>query len=326
MHIILMTPAPPGSKAGNRATAERWSGLLEEAGHRVTVLTHYQGEPADVMIALHAWRSRDASAFFKQRFPGRPLVVVLTGTDLYQFRQSHPDQTDHCIELADVLVGLHPDVADDLPAHYHEKLMTVLQSAAEPKPRQTPLPDCFEVCVVGHLRSEKDSLRTAFAARLLPAESCIRIVQAGRAHDDEWARRAEKEAARNKRYQWLGEIDQGAVQDLMSRARLMVISSVMEGGANVVSEACRSGLPVLASDIAGNRGLLGNDYPGYFRVGDEADLASCLRRAETSPEFLESLRQGVSRQAEHFVPAAEQAALIRVVDYAFSVTGSIDSP
>lgn len=321
-----MTPAPPGSKAGNRATAERWSGLLEAAGHQVTVSTHYRCESADVMIALHAWRSREAAARFKACFPGRPLIVVLTGTDLYQFRQSHPEETDHCIDLADVLVGLHRLVADDLPDRWHGKLMTVLQSASDPLPRQSPTTDCFEVCVIGHLRSEKDSLRAALAARLLPETSRIRIVQAGRAHDDDWALRANQEASSNSRYHWLGELDRPAVQTLMSRAQLMVISSVMEGGANVVSEACRSGLPILASDIAGNRGLLGDDYPGYFRAGDEADLARCLRRAETSADFLAALRAGVARQAECFVPAAEQAALIGVLDYAFRVTGSMASP
>lgn len=326
MHILLMTPAPPGSKAGNRATAERWSRLLEASGHRVTVASQYHGESTDMMIALHAWRSREAAGRFKARYPDRPLVVVLTGTDIYQFRQSHPEETNRCINLADVLVGLHRRVADDLPVPCHGKLMTVLQSAEEPLPRQSPAADCFEVCVIGHLRSEKDSLRAALAARLLPAESQICIVQAGRAHDDDWARRAEQESATNQRYRWLGEIDRQAVQQLMSRAQLMVISSIMEGGANVVSEACRSGLPVLASDIAGNRGLLGDDYPGYFRVGDEADLARCLRRAETSGKFLAELRAGVARQAGFFVPAAEQAALIRIVDYARNVTGSIASP
>lgn len=116
MHILIMTPAPPGSKAGNRATAERWSGLLEGAGHRVTVATDYRDQPADMMIALHAWRSGVAAGRFRALFPDRPLVVVLTGTDIYQFRESHPDETDHCIELADALVGLHREVARDLPA------------------------------------------------------------------------------------------------------------------------------------------------------------------------------------------------------------------
>lgn len=81
------------------------------------------------------------------------------------------------------------------------------------------------------------------------------------------------------------EVDKPAIQALMNRCRAMVISSVMEGGANVVSEACRAGLPVVASDISGNVGLLGDDYPGYFPVGNDTELARMLQRAEDSPVF-----------------------------------------
>ena len=59
----------------------------------------------------------------------------------------------------------------------------------------------------------------------------------------------------------------------------MVISSLSEGGANVISEAAVAGVPVLASRIDGNVGLLGADYPGYFPVGDTEALARLLRTA-----------------------------------------------
>ena len=49
----------------------------------------------------------------------------------------------------------------------------------------------------------------------------------------------------------------------------MVLSSVSEGGANVDFRGRRrAGVPVLASRMDGNVGLLGSDYPGYFPVGD----------------------------------------------------------
>ena len=91
--------------------------------------------------------------------------------------------------------------------------------------------------------------------------------------------------ASNPRFQWLGELDKGDARQLMADSLVMVISSVMEGGANVVSEACRAGLPVIASDIPGNVGLLGNDYAGYFPVGKERALADLLYKVEQDPEF-----------------------------------------
>jgi hypothetical protein len=93
MRIRLITPAPPRSRAGNRTTAARWAGILRRLGHRVDVSVAYGGEAADVMIALHAWRSADAIAAFADRFPERPLIVTLTGTDAYRFIHTDPRLT-----------------------------------------------------------------------------------------------------------------------------------------------------------------------------------------------------------------------------------------
>ncbi|MGO1234129.1 MAG: glycosyltransferase, partial [Marinobacter sp.] len=120
------------------------------------------------------------------------------------------------------------------------------------------------------------------------------------------------------RFHYLGQLDRPALENLMAVSRVMVISSLMEGGANVVSEACRAGLPVLASDIPGNRGLLGEDYPGYFPAGDEKALARLMRRAETDSDFLSALKTRVSQLAETFTPEQERQSLERAVAEAVS--------
>ncbi|MEA1082031.1 selenoneine biosynthesis selenosugar synthase SenB [Marinobacter qingdaonensis] len=314
MQITLITPAPPGSKAGNRATAERWERLLNQAGHEVKVVTDYQGEPCDVLIALHAWRSHKAVRRFRDTFPNRPLIVVLTGTDIYDHQHRCPDDTLYSMKQADCLIGLHDLVARDIPEEFSDKLVTVLQSAEQVARRRAgPADGAFQVCVIGHLRREKDSLRAAQAARLLPKTSEITVVNAGKAHTPDWQAAAQAEQAANARFHWLGELDRRASQRLMQNSRVMVISSVMEGGANVVSEACRMGLPILASDISGNRGLLGEDYPGYFPAGDDAALASLMLRAETEPGFLETLTAEVDATAARFTPETEQASLERAL-------------
>jgi putative glycosyltransferase (TIGR04348 family) len=312
--ITLNTPAGPQSRAGNRATATRWARFLRELGHRVHVAADDPGERADLMIALHAWRSAEAIRAFAEQHPERPLIVVLTGTDIYRFQASHPETTLASMEAAHALIGLHDRVGDDIPAHLRQRLHTVYQSA-HPLPRSYPGPvrDRFDVCVAGHLREEKDSLRAAYAARDLAADSRIRIIQAGRAHSADWAEAADAEAARNPRYQWLGEIPPWQVRRLMSRSRAMVMSSVMEGGANVVSEACVAGLPVLASDIPGNRGLLGDDYAGYYPARDTAALRELLQRAEAETGFLDKLRSHCQALAPRFTPAAERDGLHAVI-------------
>jgi len=319
MKIGLVTPAAPGSLAGNRATATRWARRLRAAGHRVRVLERWTGGDSafDVLLALHAWRSASSIAAFAERYPHRPRVVVLTGTDIYRFQHTDPAVTEASLSHAHALIGLHDHVNRDIPHRFHSILHTVHQSASPlPASYRGPVTDRFEMCVVGHLREEKDSLRAAFAARELPSDSRICVIQAGRAHTLAWAEAAQTEADANPRYRWVGEVSQGAIRRLYARSRAMVMSSVMEGGANVVSEACVAGLPVLASQIPGNTGLLGDDYPGLYPAQDTAALRALMSRTEQDPAFLADLAACCRALAPRFTPAAEQAALCRAIDAA----------
>jgi putative glycosyltransferase (TIGR04348 family) len=312
MRISLITPAAPGSRSGNRTTAVRWTRILRSLGHRVEVAVDYDGGPADLMVALHAWRSRAAIDRFHRRFPERPLVVGLAGTDIYRFIRTHRKQTLHSLEVAHRLVGLHELVPEAIPKRYHDKLGIIFQSAPKVR-RRPPLRRVFEVLVIGHLREEKDPLRAAEAARRLPQTSRLRVVQLGRAHDERWAERARAEMARNPRYRWRGEVAPWNVRRASARARLMVLSSVMEGGANVISEAVMAGLPVIASRIPGSVGLLGRDYPGYYPAGDTAALARLLLRAEQDPAFLARLARHCSGRAALFDVEHERRAWRRLL-------------
>ena len=309
MKIVLVTPAPPGSRSGNRATAMRWAELFAQLGEEVTIVTRYAGEDADAMVAIHAWRSAASIESFAAAHPGRPLIVLLAGTDLYRDLESHRDVVLRSLDLADLIVGLHDLVGEPLEPRHRAKLAVIYQSALPPTHAAPPLDDAFEVLVVGHLRAEKDPLRAAKAARLLPAVSRIQIEHLGRAHDAEWASRAEAEMAGNPRYRWRGEVGREEIGTRLGRARLMVLSSLMEGGANVISEALVAGLPVLASAIPGSIGLLGRDYAALFPAGDETALAALMMRAETEPGFLARLEAQCAVRAPRFVPGREREAL-----------------
>jgi len=312
MRIVLVTPAPPGSLSGNRASASRWARLLRRLGHRVQVVTAYAGEPADLMVALHAWRSASSIRAFAASVPRRPLVVVLTGTDAYRFIHSDPEVTLRSLELADRLIGLHALISDAVPQAYRHKVGYVVQSA-RPLAGRAPPRRFFRVCVAGHLREEKDPLRAALAARQLPGDSRIRVDAYGKAHSPEWAESAQREMAVNPRYRWHGEIPHARLRDVYRRSHLLVLSSRMEGGANVVSEAVMADLPVIASRIAGSVGLLGDDYPGYYPVGDADALARLLRRAETDPPFYAQLRAACRARRFQFEERAEQQGWAEVL-------------
>lgn len=317
VNIALITPAASGSRSGNRATATRWAKLLKPLNCRVSLYLPEDPAPAhspDLILALHAWRSHAAICAWKRAHPGCPLVLVLTGTDVYRFQYSDPVEVYQSMDLADAMIGLHDCLHENLPERYQDRLHVVYQSA-EPLPDKSPGPSArtFDVLVAGHLREEKDSLRSAYAVRDLPRDSRLRVVQLGGAHTDDWAQAAREEMTHNRRYHWLGDQPRWRVRQWMARARAMVISSRMEGGANVVSEACVAGLPVIASDIAGNRGLLGRSYYGYYPVTSTRALRESLLRAERDSLWLDRLREQVSQRSLMFHPEVEQRALAEVI-------------
>lgn len=308
MRIAIATPIAATRRTGNRATATRWAGFLGDLGHEALINPPSTWD-ADALIALHAWRSAGAVAEFRSAYPNRPVVVVLTGTDLYHFLASEPEATLRSLDLAERLVGLHDQVVRVLPERFHSKLRVIHQSARGRATREAPDPDIFDVLVVGHLRPEKDPFRTAHAVRHLRRDSRIRVVHLGGAHEPAWAETARTEMQENPRYVWLGDCPPSQVRRHMARARLMVLSSLMEGGANVISEAVVSGLPVLASRIDGSVGLLGPDYPGYFPPSDTNALARLLARAEDEPAFLDRLAATCMEREPLFRPERERAKL-----------------
>lgn len=308
MQILIVTPAPPGSQRGNRITAERWARFLRELGHGADVVERYEDQPCDLLIALHARHSAEAIARFAAEQPSRPLVLVLTGTDLYADIKSDP-RAQHSLACATRLVVLHERGADDLPAAVRSRVRTIVQSQTPP-PRSAAAPDAtFTVCVLGHLRAVKDPLRAAAAARLLPSTSRVRIVHLGAPLDAAIAAAAQAEAASNPRYEWRGEVPRPEALAILAASRLHVLSSAMEGGANALCEALACGVPSLASRIPGSVGLLGDDYPGYFPYGDTAALAALLDRAETDAAFYEQLRAACAARAHLVEPQRERDSL-----------------
>ena len=188
-----------------------------------------------------------------------------------------------------------------------------------PAPR-APTKKYFDICVIGHLRKEKDPFCTALASRLLPLESRLRVIHLGKAPSQDWADQAKSEMNSNPRYIWRGQVPRWRVRREYIKTHLMVISSNQEGGANVVSEAIVAGVPVIASRIPGNMGVLGSDYPGYYPVSDKAALASLLLRAETEPAFLNRLAAHGRKIRKDFLPNREAAKWKKIIKTAMSTS------
>lgn len=305
MKIQLVTPAPLRFNNGNKITALRWAGILRKLGHKVSITQHYDGQPCDLLIALHARRSYPSIEQFYKNHPERPLVVALTGTDLYKDIRVDANAR-RSLELATRLVALQKLALAELPKRLHSKTRVIYQSAAPVRNRAGPWSAAIlKVCVIGHLRAEKDPLRTALAARRLPAASRIHVTHIGRALDDAVERRARAEMNRNFRYRWIGELSHARTRRVLAESHLLAITSRMEGSSNVLSEALASGVPVIASKIPGLMGTLGNAYPGFFPVGDTRGLATFLAKAEADGKFYALLKRTCRRLAPLVKPSRE---------------------
>jgi len=309
--IAIVTPARAGSRTGNRHTAARWAAMLRGAGHRATVLTEWRGERCDLLIALHATRSFASVARYRAARPRGPLAVVLTGTDLYRDLPASA-AARRSLELADRIIVLQDEAPRLLEPRLRRKTHVVFQSA-DPSVRHDPPPRRLRVAVIGHLREEKDPFRAAAALDRLPGDAGVEVVQLGAALAPCMEREAKRWMAREPRYRWLGSVAHARALAWLAKSHLLVVSSRMEGGANVIAEAARIGTPVLASRVPGNVGMLGRNYPGYFPLGDERALAKLLQRAASDAGYRARLGRALRARRRLFAPGAERAALLRAL-------------
>lgn len=310
-----MTPAPPGSLHGNRMTASRWESFLKKMGFSVATSESWSGNQVDLLIALHALRSHQSLKAFREAFPEKPIILIVTGTDLYRDMQNY-SEVDKSMEIADAVVVLQAAAVDSIPKAYQSKTQVIYQSIKSIKRKQL-LKKSFLVSVIGHLRPEKDPFCVVKALELLPATSNVRVIHLGKAMSEEMGKQAVAFSAEIKRYEWLDERSHKETLNQLSRCHLMVISSLMEGGAHVVSESIALGVPVIASDIPGNRGLLGDDYPGYFPVGNATELAKLLVDAETKPNFYQSLERHIRARQNYVAPEFEMKSIGKLVNSLF---------
>ncbi len=291
-------------------TARRYARLFRALGYRVRILAADAPTiEADIVVALHAKKSGAAALRFRRNSHDGRLVVVLTGTDIYR-DLPRSRVAIRALEAADAIVALQPLALERLAPALRKKARAIVQSVALPAdlPHAREMEGRCNIAVLGHLRHEKDPLRAAFAARALPRHLPVRVTLAGGIIDATYRERTAAEAARNPRFRYRGEIGARAALTCLARSDALVLSSRMEGGANVLGEAIALRVPVLASRIDGNIGLLGANYPGYYDVGSTASLRRLLQRFIEDRRFRRTLRASIARLAPLVRPARERRA------------------
>jgi putative glycosyltransferase (TIGR04348 family) len=313
LSVVFACPGLARLPTGNVVTAQRWVRMVRALGHRARIVPEWDGEPCDVLVALHAGKSHASIVRFRRRHPQAPLVVALTGTDVYGDVHTSA-RARRSLALASRLLVLQPEALRELAPAARRKARVVRQSAECPGPRGTPRRESFDVCLLAHLRPVKDPFVAARAVRLLPPPSRLRLLHAGAALDRAAARQAREEERRGPRYRWLGAVSRARALRLLAGSRLLVVTSRVEGGSNAVLEALACGVPVVSSRISGVIGTLGRRYPGYFAPGDAHGLARMLHRAETDAAFFARLQRWCRERRALAAPRLELRAWADLLD------------
>jgi glycosyltransferase involved in cell wall biosynthesis len=317
--VLIHSPFARQASQGNSVTADRLERILIEKGISVVMEEdRYRGVDAECLIALNARRSAEVVADFGRACPDGKIIVILTGTDI-----NHPEMEDagsptrQTMDRADVLVVLHEAEFQSVPEHLHEKCRIIYPSVHLPAGiRHRPDTEqgvgegaegSFQVMMAGNLRIEKNPRLAVDACRLLSGNPGMAVASYGDATGDiaDEMRRASAELGN---FEWLRKIDHTVLLQKMERADLLLNTSTQEGGANAICEAISLGLPVVASRIRGNIGMLGDGYAGFFPSGDARALADLLLRCATDRVFYSKLKSQIADRAPHFAYATEAAA------------------
>jgi len=321
MKILITTPYPIDSTRGNSVSARRIAGILRELGHdaEVKLAADATGDTgADVLLALHARKSSDALRAFTAAHPDRSAILLLTGSDVHIDLPMGGEKAAEVIdnmERATHLVVAQEGSVETIPERFHDKLSVIPKSVDIALPKYAPpAGESFRVVIAAHLRPLKDPFRSADAARLLPEGSPVKIEHFGGLADSEMQARAEWETHVNPHYQWRGEITREQMIQELATCHLHLNTALMEGGANSIAEAMLIGVPIIATRIPGNVGMLGKDYPGYFEPRDTNELAALLQRCATEENFIDQLTATIKERAPLFTRKAEAAGWGRILE------------
>lgn len=313
---LIHSPFALATGQGNSVTAQRTRLILLNAGFEVSVEGEsYAGDDARCLIALNAWRSSGVIGEFDRLHPGRRIVVVVTGSDIHHPEmQDEASATRRAMARADALVMLHDADFHALPEDLKQKAVCIFPSVSLPKEvrHQPETGEHFVAVMAGNLRAAKNPQLAIEVAALLPDDSPIIIHSYGDA-SQELAASMMDASAEVPRFEWCGKVDHDLLLKKMAGAHLLFNTSTLEGGANAICEAVTMGLPVVASDIRGNAGMLGSDYPGLFPSGNAKAAVALLQRCVQDTSFYEDLRRRVGERAAVFDFATESAAWISLM-------------
>jgi glycosyltransferase involved in cell wall biosynthesis len=222
---------------------------------------------------------------------------------------------------AAVLIAQTPAAAEELRAFAPSERIAVLPNpvAAVDAP---PLDGAPRAAYSGRFSEEKDLPRLLDAWRVvaeeLPGATLTLVGEGGgfRSVEDALRRTVAADPVLARTVTFTGWVPD--VGPYLRAADVYVFPSLDEGMSNALLEACAWGRVVVASDIAPNRAVVGDDYPLLFAAADTDGLVTALRRAFTDESARTDSLAAIERRLGSFSPEAVIGRLERLLDAADS--------
>ena len=288
MKFLILFPDNKKAVTGNFCSALQYQIILQDLGHRVELANRYIEQDAEVLIAINADKNNSHIRKFNSDNPQSKIILILSGTDIY------PEPSAKAIdsmEVGNVLVLLQSHGIDQVPPLYRNKSTIIYQSIEKLSvdSERSKSDSEFRVVLISNIRSVKDPLIASRACRLISPASKLKITHVGYCLDEGLGLELTQENKSNIRYEWVGGLSRLEAMTILSESHVLLITSQHEGAGRVVGEAIQLGVPIVSTNNLGVTGILGDDYEGYYPVGDAKALSDILTKAEEDKEFLAQL-------------------------------------
>ena len=288
MKFLILFPDNKKAVTGNFCSALQYQIILQDLGHRVELANRYIEQDAEVLIAINADKNNSHIRKFNSDNPQSKIILILSGTDIY------PEPSAKAIdsmEVGNVLVLLQSHGIDQVPPLYRNKSTIIYQSIEKLSvdSGRSKSDSEFRVVLISNIRSVKDPLIASRACRLISPASKLKITHVGYCLDEGLGLELTQENKSNIRYEWVGGLSRLEAMTILSESHVLLITSQHEGAGRVVGEAIQLGVPIVSTNNLGVTGILGDDYEGYYPVGDAKALSDILTKAEEDKEFLAQL-------------------------------------
>jgi len=297
--VLIHSPYPRQRSQGNAVTAERMRKLLQSGGLNAAI--HERGDismTAKCLIALNARKSAGEIFDFRRRLPESSIVALLTGTDVnHSEMEQFGSDTLKALELSDRIVSLHEGFSHRLPDDLLIKTKVIYPSVQLAEDINHRPSEPWKVIIAGNFREEKNpDLMMQAVSKLTNSPLHLHAYGGG----GDYQAKLERTAKKYAQFHFHGVQEHDALLADMQSARVLLNTSTEEGGANAICEAVSLGLPVIASKIDGNVGMLGADYAGFFTSGDVDSLIDILVRVAEDINFYQTLKRQVTERAPFF--------------------------